>query len=112
MTIRLTLICAVGAEGAGREPRFGDGPADERGLRQARELREGLPPAARCYAAPGERCRRTAEAMGLAAEVHPGLRDGDMGAWDGRTLTEVTAADPDGVAEPPSAGRSARWAPF
>jgi broad specificity phosphatase PhoE len=97
MTVRLTLLCAA-AGTAAREERFGDDPADERGLRHAKAAAATLPQATRHYAAPSVRCRQTAEALGLAAEAAPALRDADMGAWRGRTLNHVTAADPDGLA--------------
>jgi broad specificity phosphatase PhoE len=97
MTVRLTLLCAA-AGTASREVRFDDDPLDERGLRQAREAAATLPSAGLHYAAPSVRCRQTAEALGLDAEIAPDLRDGDMGGWQGRTLTGITATDPDGLA--------------
>jgi broad specificity phosphatase PhoE len=45
-----------------------------------------------------ERSRATAAAAGLDARVDPALDECDFGAWRGRTLPEVQALDPDGVA--------------
>ncbi|MEV5904423.1 histidine phosphatase family protein, partial [Streptomyces sp. NPDC052127] len=42
--------------------------------------------------------RQTAEALGLPAPQVPALAALDVGRWRGRTLTEVTAAEPDAVA--------------
>lgn len=45
-----------------------------------------------------QRSRATAAAAGLDARVDPALDECDFGAWRGRTLAEVQAHDPDGVA--------------
>lgn len=94
MTVRLTLVCA--AAPVGREVRFGDAALDERALRRARaaagplDASTGTP-----YAAPSQRCRQTAQALGWdEAAVEPALRDLDMGRWQGRTLEEVAGDDP------------------
>ncbi|GII93876.1 histidine phosphatase family protein [Sinosporangium siamense] len=47
---------------------------------------------------PEKRCADTALHLGLAAGVDPELRDQDHGVWRRRSLAEVQAADPAGVA--------------
>ena len=42
-------------------------------------------------------CRQTVELLDPAAEVRPGLAGPDLGAWTGRTLADVAAADPEGL---------------
>jgi broad specificity phosphatase PhoE len=98
MTIRLTLLAAAANTG-GREVRFADGsPLDDRALRQVRATAPHLPAADRFLTAPGARCRATAAALDLAAEVEDGLADADPGAWRGRTLDDVAAAEPEALA--------------
>ncbi|MET9333991.1 histidine phosphatase family protein [Streptomyces cellulosae] len=92
MTIRLTLLCA--AAPTAREVRFADTPLDERALRQARTAAGSLSTATVRYAAPSQRCRQTAEALGWdSAITEPALRDVDMGRWYGRTPEELATAD-------------------
>ncbi|MEV7424730.1 histidine phosphatase family protein [Streptomyces sp. NPDC091212] len=100
-----------------REARFpgpaGDHPAgdddlDATGLRQAEAVREDFPRTAAVYVSPTRRCRRTARALGLTADpldgpapdglVPDGLAPCAMGHWQGRTLDEVAAAEPQSVA--------------
>ncbi|MFD7446699.1 histidine phosphatase family protein [Streptomyces sp. NPDC059909] len=98
MTIRLTLLCAA-AGPAVREARFGDGPLDERGAREARTVAGALPAASLHYRAPSVRCEQTTGALGFtAATVEPALRDCDFGRWSGRSLEDVAAEESDGVA--------------
>ncbi|MFE5191905.1 histidine phosphatase family protein [Streptomyces sp. NPDC056628] len=98
MTIRLTLLCA--AAPTERDVRFGgDTPLDERALGQVRDVIGSLPTAGAWLAAPSQRCRQTAQALGLnTVSVEPALRDMDMGTWQGRTLDEVAAGDGTGLA--------------
>lgn len=96
MTVRLTLLAAAGV-GAGPGARFGeDAPLGERARERARSV--AVPAAARYRTAPSARCRETATLLGLDARVDEALRDLDPGAWRGRTLDEVAAADPAGLA--------------
>ncbi|WP_351222400.1 histidine phosphatase family protein [Streptomyces sp. NPDC002133] len=96
MTIRLTLLCAA-AGPAARHVRFGDGPLDERGRREARTAAGALPTASHHYRAPSLRCEQTTEAMGFTAVVETALRDCDFGRWDGRSLDDAAATDPAGI---------------
>ncbi|QOV33859.1 histidine phosphatase family protein [Streptomyces ferrugineus] len=96
MTVRLMLVCA--AAPTGREVRFADTVPDERALRQARSIGDGLPSAGLRCTAPSQRCRRTATALGWdAVPEEPALRALDMGRWQGRSLDEVAADEPDAL---------------
>jgi broad specificity phosphatase PhoE len=53
----------------------------------------------RCFTSPTLRASETAEALELVATIEPALRDCDYGQWTGRTLEEVQAQDPQGIAE-------------
>jgi broad specificity phosphatase PhoE len=59
------------------------------------------PPVVRRHAlalcSPGRACVQTASALGLRPRLEPRLRDWDYGRWQGRTLDDVTATEPDGV---------------
>jgi broad specificity phosphatase PhoE len=90
MTSRVVLVCHA-ATSATRRAAF---PTDE--------SIETVPPPATMRAdvyltAPEKSCRQTAKALGIAATVDDALHDCDYGAWRGRTLDEVTAADPNTV---------------
>ncbi|MET8165633.1 histidine phosphatase family protein [Streptomyces sp. NPDC005329] len=99
MTSRVTLISPA-ISSALREARFDDGGCelDDVGVRQARSVAALLPGADRSAVSPSARCRQTAEALGLPAPRIPAPAALDVGRWRGRTLTEVTAAEPDAVA--------------
>ena len=88
-----------------------DTKLSEEGLRQAQRVAEGIrrrfAPAA-IYASDLERARLTAEAIGAATaqrvQIDPGLREYDLGAWEGRPYRELyekeqlwerMSADPD-----------------
>jgi broad specificity phosphatase PhoE len=90
MTSRVVLLCHA-ATSATRRAAFPAG-----------EPVETEPPATPVRAdtyltAPETSCRQTATALGQDATVEEALRDCDYGAWRGRTLDEVAAADRDGV---------------
>jgi broad specificity phosphatase PhoE len=111
VTTRVILI-APALTRALREARFSgeaDGPAgggiydlDAAGLRQAQaargDVRDSFPAAARVYVSPSLRCRSTAEALGLDGETASALAPCAMGRWQGRTLDEVAAGEPESVA--------------
>ncbi|WP_028808098.1 histidine phosphatase family protein [Streptomyces canus] len=97
MTVRLTLLCA--AARTERDVRFGDAPLDERALHRVRAVTGTLPRAATRCSAPSRRCTETARTLGWEPVTpQPALRDLDMGSWYGRTLDEVAATDPSGLA--------------
>lgn len=82
---------------ATRAARFSaDEPLDVRGRRQARALGPILGRPTRVLAAPTLCARQTAQEAGLSAEVEEALAECDFGAWPGRTIEEVYAADPEG----------------
>ncbi|MDP8969026.1 MAG: histidine phosphatase family protein [Actinomycetota bacterium] len=70
---------------------------DATGLRQAAELGAHLA-ADRCWSSRALRALQTAECAGLQPEPLADLAEADFGAWAGRTLAQVHAADPDGLA--------------
>ncbi len=76
-----------------------DEPLDEQGLEAARELGAVLGRVDEAWTSPALRARQTAEAAGLQASVEPALAECDFGAWCGRSLAELSAAEPDRVAE-------------
>ncbi|MFI1801667.1 histidine phosphatase family protein [Streptomyces sp. NPDC020379] len=93
------MFVSPAMNGALRQPRFDDGTSlDHVGLRQARAAAATLPAAGRHLCAPSTRCRETADALGLDAEQAGDLRDLDVGRWQGRTLEEVSTAEPHAVA--------------
>ncbi|KUJ69082.1 phosphoglycerate mutase [Streptomyces albus subsp. albus] len=99
MTIKVTLISPV-LTAAAREARFDDGcPPDPVALRQARAAAGTLLSADRTVCSPTVRCRRTAAALALDGAGEPAaLAPCAMGRWQGRTLAEVGAAEPEAVA--------------
>lgn len=61
-------------------------------------IRETSPRATSVYVSPSPRCRRTAEVLGLDAHLLADLAPCAMGRWQGRTLDDVAAAEPESVA--------------
>ncbi|MFH9725713.1 histidine phosphatase family protein [Streptomyces sp. NPDC017254] len=93
MTVRLTLISPA-ASGALRDVAFDDdSPLDPAGIARARSVAAAVDPSSRAYSSPSERCRRTAEALGLTAEPTVALAGCAMGRWRGQTLAAVAAAE-------------------
>ena len=105
MTTRVTLISPARSV-ASEEFRFDDGSAlSDAGLRDVRRARAAvaglLSAAERTVLSPSPRCVRTAEGLGLtwASDlVDERLAGCAAGRWRGRTLEEVSAAEPEGVA--------------
>ncbi|MFC5029157.1 histidine phosphatase family protein [Streptomyces sp. DSM 41987] len=99
MTVRVFLVSSAESQ-AFAEARFDDGtsPLTDAGERRARAGAPGLPGATAYLTASSERCRRTAELLGITAGEQPPLRDWDMGRWRGLRLDEVSAAEPEAVA--------------
>ena len=101
-----------------------DEPLDPRGRSHAGRLAALVPAGSELLSSPALRCRQTAEAAGLDPRPEPALAECDFGAWAGRSLAEVDAADPqatrDWMADPEArphggeslvafSGRIARW---
>ncbi|MFJ8310369.1 MULTISPECIES: histidine phosphatase family protein [unclassified Streptomyces] len=98
MTTRVILVSPASSE-ALRQARFdADSPLDAAGIRRARSAADALPAATRTAVSPGVRCRQTADALGLSAVPDAALAGCAMGRWHGRTLDEVSAAEPAEVA--------------
>ncbi|GII66321.1 phosphoglycerate mutase [Sphaerisporangium krabiense] len=97
MTARIVLLSHAPTSALRRAAFPTDEELEPQGVRQVAEaapLFADLAPRVRC--GPSLRCLRTAEGLGLAAEVDDGLRDLDAGRWAGRTLAEVQAEHPEG----------------
>jgi broad specificity phosphatase PhoE len=91
MTTRVELICHA-ATAATRHTAFpGDEPLPVTGTAGP------LPRIHRALSGPELRCRQTAEMLGLEPEIDERLRECDYGTWRGRTLEELTGAEPDAV---------------
>jgi broad specificity phosphatase PhoE len=98
-TTRALLLVRHAPTAATRAAAFPvDEGLDARGRAAAAGLAAALPARADALASPARSCRETAAAAGLEARVEPALADVDYGAWAGRTLEEVHAADPEGAA--------------
>lgn len=76
-----------------------DVPLSDVGRAEVAEWRlpEGFE-AARWFASPLARARETAQILGVAATVEPGLIEMDWGLWEGKTLADLREDDPDGMA--------------
>ena len=98
MSLRLTLL-AHAATAATRAAAFpADEPIEPRGAARAAALAGTFGRADVAWCAPALRARQTAEALGLAAIPEPALVDLDLGCWAGRSLADIAAADPGGLA--------------
>jgi broad specificity phosphatase PhoE len=93
---RITLICH-GSTIATRRTAF---PQDEpleavaEAATAALAQRLPRPTGGQALTSPALRCRQTAELLELSVEVDPGLADWDLGAWAGRTLTDLSTQAP------------------
>ncbi|OIK23678.1 histidine phosphatase family protein [Streptomyces malaysiense] len=98
MTSRVLLVSPAMTPSL-RQARFYDGDrVEDLGAARARSAAGSLPAAARSVVSPSARCRQTARALGLDGGVEePALRGMDVGRWRGRTLDEVTAAEPEAL---------------
>lgn len=78
-------------------------PVDEAlepaGMAQAATLAAALPSGQRTLCSPALRARQTAAAAGLSAQTEPRLAECDFGAWAGRRLADVHAAEPEATSE-------------
>ena len=97
MATRLVFLCHAPTrsmrEGGFPDP---DEPADPGGLARAEAVVPRPSPEA-VFVAPGRVAADTAAAMGLTTCVAPALADIDHGAWRGRSLVEVQAAEPEAL---------------
>ncbi|MET7451993.1 histidine phosphatase family protein [Streptomyces sp. NPDC005574] len=97
MTSRVTLISPAVSRSL-REARFDDGcPLDEAGAARARSAEGAFRRPDRAVASPTVRCAQTASALGLDASAVPDLAGLRVGRWQGRTLGEVGAQEPEAL---------------
>ena len=94
MTVRLHLMVPALTPGARRGVvGAGDG-LDEHGRTAVLHRAHPWPDALKATCAPDRPCVQTAALVGLRAEVDPRVRDWDLGAWTGRSLTEIATTSP------------------
>lgn len=97
----LVTLIAAARTSAVLDVRFGDSrPLDDAGWCAAERAVPLLAPLAAAelrYCSPSPSSRQTGAVLGLAPLVQLALRDCDMGRWDGLTLHEVAAREPDAV---------------
>jgi len=99
MSLRLTLI-AHGATAATRDARFPrDEPLEAAANTKAAALARHIGRVDVAWSSPALCSMQTAEALGLMVSIQPLLADIDHGAWAGKSLAEVEAADPAGLAQ-------------
>ncbi|MFB0620284.1 histidine phosphatase family protein [Streptomyces sp. AGS-58] len=101
MTSRVTLISPA-TNPSLRQNRFDDGrtPLDDNGAARARAAARMPRSPARVVTSPSMRCRETAAALGLGdAEPVAELAGLHVGRWQGRTLDDVSAAEPEAVVQ-------------
>ncbi|MGW8557666.1 histidine phosphatase family protein [Streptomyces tubercidicus] len=100
MNVRLKLLAAARNSSLLATRFEDDRPLDATGWHEAARAAPVLCRLAAAelrYCSPSARCRQTGEVLGLRPLAQPALRDCDMGRWRGRTLGEVTAAEPRAV---------------
>jgi len=91
MTSRVLLISHA-ATAATRHTAFpGDEPLAFSGTA------DPVPSARLVLSGPEQRCRQTADMLGVVPTIEPRLRDLDYGTWRGRTLEQLSASEPDAV---------------
>jgi broad specificity phosphatase PhoE len=97
--MRLVLIRHAPTASTRRAAFSLDESLDEAGTRAAGRLAPSLPAHCKhCVSSPALRARQTAQAAGWVPVVDPDLAECDFGSWAGRTLEEVQAEDPEGLA--------------
>jgi broad specificity phosphatase PhoE len=74
-----------------------DEPLDERGHAAAVALAPSFTRVREALCSPALRCRQTAAAAELPAQVEPAIAECDFGTWAGRTLADVHGSDPEGA---------------
>ena len=98
MTARLILIAHAETR-ATREAAFpSDEPLTVKGRATARRLGASLSPSVQAWRSPAAAALETATAFACDATVDPMLADLDCGAWRGRPIADIAAADPEGLA--------------
>lgn len=95
MTIRLTLLCAHPADTSAQAV-FGHTPDSGYAPHAVGAALAALRPHSWAVCSPAAGSAQTAAALGLTPTAEPALRDIDYGAWRGRAVADVVAADPHG----------------
>lgn len=72
-----------------------DIPMGEKGLAQAAEMAEKLPPVTAVYSSPLTRAVQTAQAIGMSITILDGLREMYAGQWDGLTFDQIRERYPE-----------------
>lgn len=98
MSLRLTLICHASTRATRKAAFPVDEPLEPQGLAKASKLAQACSGVASAWTSPALRAVQTASALGLRAVADAALSDIGLGAWAGRSLVEVEAADPAGLA--------------
>jgi broad specificity phosphatase PhoE len=99
VSLRVHLICHAATTATRRAVFGGDGPLLDGAARRVADLRPHLPKARAVLRSDARCAAETAAALGLAGQavVDPAVADWDFGAWRGRSLAEVEAAEPEAV---------------
>ncbi|MCX4999321.1 histidine phosphatase family protein [Streptomyces longwoodensis] len=100
MALRVTFVAAARSTPALAERFQDDRPLDQAGWEEVQRAAGGLIPLAAAelrYCSPTPRSRATGDALGYAPLVQLALRDCDMGRWQGLTLGEAMAREPEAV---------------
>ncbi|MEU9659580.1 histidine phosphatase family protein [Streptomyces chartreusis] len=100
MSLRVTFVAAARSSSLLAERFQDDRPLDQAGWGEVQSVAHGLLPLAAAelrYCSPTPRSRATGDALGYAPLVQLALRDCDMGRWQGLTLGEAMAREPDAV---------------
>ena len=99
MTVRLHLIVPALTPGA-RHGLVGAGDGLARDGKDAvLRCAHPWPVELKATCAPEPACVETASLLGLHATVDPGLHDWNLGAWAGRSLTQIAATSPQDLEE-------------
>ncbi|MDO4732855.1 MAG: histidine phosphatase family protein [Bacillota bacterium] len=72
-----------------------DLPMGEKGIAQAAEMAEKIPPLTAVFSSPLTRAVQTAQAIGLPVTILSGLREFYAGEWDGLSFSEIRQRYPD-----------------
>ncbi|MEU5182416.1 histidine phosphatase family protein [Streptomyces longwoodensis] len=100
MALRVTFVAAARSTPALAERFQDDQPLDQAGWEEVQRAAGELIPLAAAelrYCSPTPRSRATGDALGYAPLVQLALRDCDMGRWQGLTLGEAMAREPEAV---------------
>lgn len=97
--VRRFMMIRHGLTPAVRSASFGlDEPLEPAAVLRARELGTSLPSRCAGVSGPERACVETGSELGLSSFVIEELAACDVGIWKGRSLAEVAAEDPEGLA--------------